>query len=401
MPENNFKNWRKEAARRVHALAPILYALSIHEDPEMGVGTFCVNPWSLEMVYNPKFAEKNSLEENAFILAHEATHVLCDHGNRRMKFREKEGTGFILPLWMMAEEMQVNDLVSTLSGWKPPKDVIVVNDECKGLTTEETYIWLKQHTKIVKQPCGGGKGCIHGDSGDQKEKVAGIGDAATEMVRESAIEASQKNASEGVPPGTDCGELKRIQLALKGFAVPADLRQMLRRYLTAMDTNCKHFDASTLYKRRMVLDGLCLPNLSSSPIAKKFVVSVDNSGSIGDDEFSEFKGILTDSARQLGFQEIVVQHFTTEVMKTERFYDLRKLQKMARQANGGTAIEDADFRAYMHKGQFHIILTDGYVGWLRRYMLPTVVVITQETEPPERGTPGLVGVIEAWKKNKK
>lgn len=391
MAKNDYKAWRKMASQRIPALAPILYALSYHEDEKAGIGTFCVEPATMRMTYNPEFAAANTLEGNAFILSHEAGHVMCRHLQRRAAAKTKEGASFMLEAWVIAEEMAVNELVATLGGWAVPAGCVTAPDAYKLLTTEEIYAELrKQISKLPKCP---GK-CMHGN-GDGKE---GAGDPATEMIREQAINSAQKIAI-GDPArqaGNQAGELKRMESLFKPFNKPPNLKQLLRRYLIALDTNCKHFDMSTLYRRRIDQDGLCLPNLSSSPIARKFVVSVDNSGSIGEQEFSEFKGILHGLAQQLGFHEIIVQHFTTQVMATERYFDIRQLKKMARQASGGTAIEDADVKAMQHKAQFHLILTDGYVSWLPSYSLPTVVIITQPVDKPPK-VRNLIAALEMKK----
>jgi len=131
---------------------------------------------------------------------------------------------------------------------------------------------------------------------------------------------------------------------------------------------------------------MVVPNLSSQPVCKRGGISLDNSGSVDDALFEVFLGALASVGDKLGFQEFMIYHFTSEVMKRERLTNIRQLKKVKREACGGTAIEDADQWARKDKVQFNIIMTDGYVGWLSSYSVPTLVVIPkgiQVEEPPD------------------
>src|SRR6266478_4256357 len=115
--KNDLRVWRGMVHQKIPILSPVLFAATFIEDETAGVGTFCIRPDTLTIRYNPKFADSNTPEVNAFILAHEAGHYLCNHIERRFDMMDREGKDvFDLQLWMLAEDMAVNEIVSALSG---------------------------------------------------------------------------------------------------------------------------------------------------------------------------------------------------------------------------------------------------------------------------------------------
>ena len=372
-------------------LSPILYTASYVEDDNPSLAPpgceflFCIRPDTMTITYSPKNTSKQSEEYNAFALAHEAGHYLCDHMPRRKKMESKEGKSeWDFELWMMAEEMVVNRLIQTLSGWPIPEHCVKPIDGWESYTTEETYMELKKLPKS-KQPrlpkvC---TICIDSRGNATIQKSDGTAEMLKVQISEAAAKELKKKIDAGeLKPGNLPGELRELATRFAPMKKEPDWREMLKRYMTSTDFNCKNFDPSQLYRRSLPL---CLPNLSSHPVAKKFVVSIDNSGSVGDRMFECLCGIINSAAQQLGFQEIIVQHFTTQVMATERHSTLKGIKNIKRKADGGTALDDCDMRAAKHKGQFHIILTDGYVNWLDSYSLPTIIVRTvKDTQEPIR-----------------
>ena len=123
--KNDLRTWRAIVAERCPPVAPVLFAATYIEDgddknwPE-GNGTFCVNPDTLVIRYHPEFVKKQSIEDNAFVLAHEGGHVLCDHVKRRKEMAAREGIAFQPHIWIMAEEMAVNAACEDIGGWKVP-----------------------------------------------------------------------------------------------------------------------------------------------------------------------------------------------------------------------------------------------------------------------------------------
>lgn len=390
--KSTFKVWRKLACQAMPCVEPILYACKYVEDETAGIGTFCIEPSTLTIRYNPKFAAKNSEQDNAFILAHEAGHFLCRHADRAKTMSDREGKDKFQPgLFLMAEEIAVNHLVTTLTGWPVPAGGTPPFPECKALTTEEIYHKLK--AVMAKLPprgwCPG-----HGKDGDKMPQGGSAVELLKIQAQEQAGRALQKQMKDGQLPGTDVGELRELAVLIGELKKPIDWKERLRRYLTALDTNCKEFDPRCIYRRPMMLGSeLVMPNLASSPTVKRAGVSVDNSGSVDDAMFADIATVLNDFAKKVGFNEMVVYHFTSQVIKRERYTDLRQLAKFKRQGNGGTCVLDADKQAKRDGCQFNIILTDGYVMWPQQFSVPTLIVLTVKSDTIQCGN--LIGVVEA------
>lgn len=394
---NNLRSWRAIVAEKCPMVAPILYAATYIEDgddknwPE-GNGTFCVNPDTLEVRWHPKFVAEHTVEENAFVLAHEGWHVLCDHIKRRKEMATREGIAFQPHIWIMAEEMAVNAACEDIGGWKVPEGGVTTPDKLRQLSTEEIYAELKKGAKKVTIKCN----CI-----DPKATGGSTGNEGASLIKQAAMSAANKaiqasTSQGGKDAGNMAGELKRLSLAGLKYNNPPDFRKLLKRALIAFDFSSQEFDASSIYRRRADMDGLVCPNLSTKPTGRKFVLSIDNSGSVSDDMWAALKGVMQEVAQQLGFQEIIVQHFTSEVIATEHLHSISQLNAIDRHGNGGTSIVDCDAKAATFHPQFHVILTDGYVdSWLAKYSVPTVVVRTagDSTVPPK--VSGLIAEILA------
>jgi predicted metal-dependent peptidase len=367
----------------------VLYAATFQENEESPVPgltpTFSIQPAKLIIQYSPSFADKMTPEQNGFNLAHESAHYLLEHLDRQFKMEKREGDQFDHELWLIATDLAVNYLVTQLTGWNiPDHHMVPVNKEWQGLTTEELYEKLKKIRKqLPKRKCGC---CMHGKPAGAPgaEKPNAADEMLKAQLQEAAAQSIKKMVDEGkLQPGNMPGELRELALRFAPLKRPPKWRDLLKRFLIDTSTDCKHLDPSTIFRRRLSIDGLCLPNLSSHPIAKKFVVSIDNSGSVSDEMFSCLCGVIDSVASTLGFQLIIVQHFTSQVMATEKVTHISGVKKITRKADGGTQLEDCDRKAAEHKGQFHVILTDGYVAWLQEYSLPTIIVRTvKKTEEP-------------------
>ena len=382
--KNDLRTWRAIVAERCPPVAPVLFAATYIEDGDdknwpKGNGTFCVNPDTLVIRYHPEFVQKHSIEDNAFVLAHEGGHVLCDHVKRRKEMAAKEGIAFQPHIFIMAEEMAVNAMIASLGEWKVPEGGVECPTDFISLSTEEIYHELCRTAKRVDIKVPGN--CID-PSATGANANEGVG-----MLKNQAQGAAARGVTQGGKnAGEIAGELRRLTLAGSKYDNPADFRKLLKRVLIAFDFSSQDFDAASIYRRRADMDGLLCPNLSTKPTGRKFVLSIDNSGSVNDEMWSALKGVMQEVAQQLGFQEIIVQHFTSQVIATETLHSIAQLKAVARRGDGGTSIVDCDAKAAIVHPQFHVILTDGYVDhWLSRYSVPTVIVRTcSDSEVPPK-----------------
>ncbi len=383
------KKWRRGVCKAIPAFDAILYAATYEEDES--IGTIGINNSMLKIKVNPKFVATQKDADATFILAHEAAHFLCDHQRRGMAMKRQEGEDFRVDLYKGAAEYAVNTLVESLSGWSTPKGTeYQPREKWKMLSTEEIYREMKKDPANKLPPvlclCGGdGKG-------DGKPQT-GVAQMIAEQAREAATKTLQEGIS-GQKPGDQVGELRQLLLDRMGLTKPPDWRRQLARYLTALDTNCKHFDPRSIYRRSMC-DGrnMVLPNLASESIARRFALSLDNSGSVCDEMFTQILGTVHSATQQLGFKELYVYHFTTAIIKRLRLTTASQIKKITREGSGGTDIHEVDRQAKQDACMFNIIVTDGYVGWLGSYAVPTLVVLTVEDVEPPPKVHNLIGTV--------
>ncbi|KKN28856.1 hypothetical protein LCGC14_0849960 [marine sediment metagenome] len=384
------KKWRRGVCKAIPAFDAILYAATYEEDKS--IQTLGINNETLKIKVNPEFVAKQTEADITFILAHEAAHFLCDHLRRRQAMARQEGDDYRHDLATGAQEYAVNTLVESLSGWNTPKGTEYQPvEKWKMLAWEEIYKEMKKDPANKLPPvlclCGG-----DGKDGDGKPQTG-----VAQMIAEQAREATTKTLQQGIsgqPPGDQVGELRQLLLDRLGLLKPPDWRRQLARYLTALDTNCKHFDPRSIYRRAMC-DGryMVLPNLASEPIARRFALSLDNSGSVCDEMFTQILGTVHSATQQLGFKELYVYHFTCAIIKRLRLTTASQIKKIAREGSGGTDIHEVDMQAKKDACMFNIIVTDGYVEWLTSYAVPTLVVLTVEDVQPPPKVHNLVGTV--------
>ena len=387
--KNELREWRRMVAETIPAFEPLLFACNYVQDEKAGVGTFCVNAGTLEVRYSPSFAGRRSCDANAFVLAHEIGHVILRHGSRTKLIREREGKAFRPGLWTIATEISVNNVVRALSGWPIPSDSGALEfDDPKFLpmSSEEIYAELKKCCIEMKVPC-----CLRGE--EDGENPSG----ATALLVDTTIDGFPKAVENrlGKRPGDLPGDLREVLAAHLKLQTRIDWRRLLARFLTAMEVNCKEFDLRTIYRRPQMLGSqLTAPNLTGTPTVRKLALSVDNSGSVSDELFAQLVGVLDSFAQRVGFQEMLVYHFTSEVIRKERYTSLKGLAKFKRVGCGGTDITECNEQARKDGVQFNLILTDGEVDWLAEYSVPTLVVlVTDVPEPPK--VKGLLGCVWA------
>ena len=384
------KRWRRGVCKAIPAFDAILYAATYEEDES--IGTIGINNNTLKIKVNPKFVATQKDADNTFILAHEAAHFLCDHLRRGQAMKRQEGDDFRVDLFKGAAEYAVNTLVESLSGWSTPKGTEYQPvKKWKLLSTEGIYKEMKKDPANKLPPvlclCGG-----DGKDGDGKPQ-SGVAQMVAEQAREAATKTLQEGLG-GKSPGDQVGELRQLLLDRLGLLKPPDWRRKLARYLTALDTNCKHFDPRSIYHRAMC-DGrdMVLPNLASESIARRFALSLDNSGSVDDEMFTQILGTVHSATQQLGFKELYVYHFTCAIIKRLRLTTASQIKKIAREGSGGTDIHEVDRQAKQDACMFNIIVTDGYVEWLTSYAVPTLVVLTVEDVQPPPKVHNLIGTV--------
>jgi len=323
-----------------------------------------------EMLYNPKFMASLSDDEKIGVLMHEFYHLIFDHVGMRLP---EEG---MTKMWNIATDLAINGLQGVIN--RIPKIACIpTQGPFKDYPAEQSADYYFERLKQDKQqkeqdkdkgdkgegqpsdgngdPSNGGGDPTDGEGGGSFDDHTGWGDVpddvkavAEERLKEIIKEAAQE-ASKSHNWGTvsaDCR--KQIMERLKSYV---DWRKMLRYFIKATIRADKHSTIRRINKRYpRIHAGSKVTRLAN------IAISIDQSGSVGDDMLAAFFTELNELASLATF---TVVPFDTEV-RSNLVYVWKKGQRKVweRVMCGGT-----DFNAptkYVNENDFdgHIVLTD-------------------------------------------
>jgi predicted metal-dependent peptidase len=261
-----------------------------------------------QLVYNPEFINRFSLEEHIGLVAHEVMHLALAHHARR-GHRDKER-------WNIAADLAVNPLLIDAGFTLPSGGCIpgegTYADLPAGKSAEEYYALLPDESggesesqEEGQNPCPDPGGC-----GGVMDPSDGSPAACKEAEAEAAVAVSQAQRvaqQRGELPG---GIARLVQQVLQPMV---DWRETLRAFVSRLARN----DYSWAHpNRRFIHQGLYLPGLRSEELGDA-VLAVDTSGSIDRatlDRFaSEAEGILQayDCTLTILYHDSRVQHVQT------------------------------------------------------------------------------------------
>jgi predicted metal-dependent peptidase len=273
---------------------PFLGALVLRLPVEVANDDWCPTTATdaRKFYYNPEFIDCLSLDETQFVLAHEALHCALSHFARRQHRHKLH--------WDMACDYAINPLLIG-DGLKAPPGSLYLQ-QFKGMTAEEIYPCLDE--KDDEQPLdnhvydkdntkGSGSSKTEKDlcaeksdkqnSEDQAEGSGGEPEPLTPDETETLnIQWQQRlagAAQQAMQAGKLGGEMARMVDHLLQPQLP--WRLLLARYMTAVARD----DFSYMRPSRREGDFI-MPSLRSNQA--ELVVALDTSGSIQDEEMSEF-----------------------------------------------------------------------------------------------------------------
>ena len=313
--------------------------------------------------YNKDFINKLSSKKLEFLIGHEILHCVLDHFGR-LGSRDAR-------LANIAQDFAVNQiLVDERIGEKITEVQICFDSKSRGMAWEEIYdeLWdkaekidleelLKQVGQVLDDHIKEGDG--QGGSGDKegkdgrptmsKEEAQAIRDE----IKQAMIQSAAAAGAGRVPAG--------IQRLIKDLTEPKmNWRQLVRQEIQSIVRNDYSFQRPN---RKSMHTGAILPGMREDTTID-VAVSIDMSGSIGDDDartfLSEIKGIMD----QYEDFRINLWCFDTEIynhreISQDNSQDLLEYEPMG---GGGTDFE-ANFNWMKEQGiqpKKFIMFTDGY-----------------------------------------
>lgn len=319
--------------------------------------------------YNRDFISKLNKQECIFLVAHEVEHCVYDHMSRRGSRKPK--------MWNAAADFVINyELHEHNIGKLPdPKTSGVqacFDSKYKGMFAEEVYELL------LKDPNSNWPEFdIHLEPGDGK------GEPMTEEEQRNLsdeIRAAVMQAAKSAGAGNTPGGVKRL---LKDLVEPQmDWREILNMKIQSMIKNDFTWSRCS---RKSQASGIYLPG-TKEDVKVKAAVSIDCSGSMGDDMLrdllSETKGIM----QQFTDFELEVWCFDTKVYNHAKFTPdtIDEIDDYEIKGGGGTSFECN--WTYMKENNIEperfIMMTDGYPcgGWGDPLYCDTLFLIHGDTK---------------------
>lgn len=316
---------------------------------------------NFEMVYNPQFMEKLPDAHRRGVIKHEMYHLILDHCLGRSPDGRK-----ISKRWNFATDLSIN---THLKGELP--DFALMPEKFgypDGLTAEDYY------KRLVQDKKGEGGGCdgqhSNGESGEGEGQSCdgscgnfdshdgwGEGNVPQEvkdMARERLREIMRKAANEANSNSRGWGNVpadvrKEIMRFINGTI---DWRAVLRMFIGSAQRSHKSSTVKRINKRFPYIH----PGKKVSRTAN-IAISIDQSGSVGDELLEAFFGELANLSKLATF---TVVPFDTRV-DDKLIYEWKKgtKHKATRVMSGGTDF-DAPTEWVNKAARFdgHIVLTD-------------------------------------------
>ena len=335
--------------------------------------------------YNTKFVQKLSVKKLEFLFGHEICHCVFDHFGR-VGSRDRQ-------LSNIAQDYAVNQiLVDERIGEKITEVKICYDPKYRGLSWEEIYdiLWdkaekismpdlLKQLGDLLDEHInedGSGPG-KEGDK-DGKGKPGGMTKEEAQAIRDEIKEAMIQSAAAAGAGKTPAG----IQRMIKDMTEPKiSWRDLVRQEIQSIIRNDYTF---TRPSRKGQMSGAILPGMKEDTTID-VGISIDMSGSIGEEDASAFLGEIKGIMDQYQDFKINLWCFDTAIYNHKEIThdNSHDLEDYEPQGGGGTDFE-ANWEFMKDNGiqpKKFIMFTDGYPcgGWGDEDYCDTIFIVKGNT----------------------
>jgi predicted metal-dependent peptidase len=330
---------------------------------------------------NPSFCETLSLDETAFVFAHEVMHCVLGHIDRRGSRQPEQ--------WNHAIDYATNLMLVEL-GLKMPK-VGLLDRSYRGMTAEDIYDRLSEAAKESEKDEGSGTGPGEGkgqawdihlapdDLRGQAVRAKEFPSAEERKRLRVSITKSMESKLRGVAPGLFDSEIKQA----RGGNVP--WRALVARFFTGLrQDDYRMFPPNKKHLWR----GIYLPSIGT-PGPSHIAVAVDTSGSMSDEVLGEILGEI-DKLRSVTNCRLTLIQCDAQVQKVEDFEatDETQFERYQFYGRGGTAFEPVfNWIAEKAANSFFqldalIYLTDGFGSFPKKPpSYPLLWIMTEHSQP--------------------
>lgn len=275
------------------------------------------------LYFNPAYIDGLDLEQTKFILAHGALHAALTHFNRR-GHRDRRR-------WDIATDYAINPLL-VADGLKAPPGALLM-EQFAGMTAEEIYPYIRENSdeqtldrhaydqepassptppsrqRQQPEPDAGGSNRAQGEA-DPEAGGATPPPPLSQSERETLAVQWQQRLAGAAQQALQAGKLKGSMARLVDHLLQPQLpwRMLLARYMTAVARD----DYSWQRPSRREGPAL-LPSLRSTHV--DIAIVLDTSGSISDEEMSEFVAEINAIKGQLSAR--IILHACDEALSEE------------------------------------------------------------------------------------
>ena len=312
-----------------------------------------------EITLGTAFTASLSVQNTAFVLAHEAMHYAMLH-HVRVGARNKRAAN-------IAMDKVINDLL--IEEQMTPPENGVYQQGASAYAWEQLY---QEPTDEERQQQGdytAGEGTD--DLGDGPAPDA----QQVEEIKQELAQAAQAAKAQGKLP---VGVSKLVQGIINP---PTPWFQLLERFMLYQVKDGVSFRRPN---KRFMCHDLYMPSHDVKPRLGTVVIQVDESGSIGADELAHFSGHANRIIEMCNPERVIVLHTSSHVAKVEEFTTDDLPIKFKQHTTGGTDMP-AGIRWCIEEGiepDVFVCLTDGYTPWGTPPMFPVAWLITSHQVAP-------------------
>jgi predicted metal-dependent peptidase len=327
-----------------------------------------------DVYYNPDFIATMDDKELTFVVLHEALHKVFQHMHLWRKLWKEDPM-----LANMAADYIVNGTIVQAdphSAVTTMPDMALHDTKYYGMTTRQVFDLLKQQGQGKGKGKGQGQG--NGETLDHHD-WDGAGELTEQEVKEVQKQIDQALRQGEIIRGKMSGNRSR---AVEELLEPKiDWREQMRDFVTSV---CKNKDKSSWRRpsRRFIGQNIYMPSLIGEAVGK-LVIAIDTSGSIGQQELTEFLTEVKSICDEVSPEAVELLYWDSSVAahETYRQGDYEAMISMTKPAGGGgttVGCVNQYIKDKLLSPEAVVILTDGYVesDWGGSWTHPTLWAIT-------------------------
>jgi predicted metal-dependent peptidase len=371
--------------------------------------------------YDEEFVNQLDEQELTFVILHESLHKAYLHlhriGNRDPLvwniaadiFVDREVVQELMQRQGLNAKIPGKRIIADYEGTIHMPALGVTLTEVHTKTVEQIYEELLNNPEMQKRMVkmkakagadGEGNSGALGDKIDSHQYTGEGGKKYSEMTEAEKEELAESAKDDVIEAATKCkkrGTLpKHLERMLnKLLDTKIDWRQYVWRHVV----NELPYDYSlSRPSRRYLTQGMYLPGVTKENL--DVVALIDLSGSISDEEMSQFVSLMTKLANQFKNVDITIVAHDTEVQAVTEIKQAthEKIKNAKYEGGGGTDHRPAFKWVQDNKrnAPLIIVFTDGYTCWPRKEEVksPTIVVITRGGIEPDQVPFGTAVKIE-------